>query len=324
MELTNTLGLEFYELMHMREELQSDINTLFNALDAYENLERLRTVISEYGVEESLVELCGDSIAILSPSIFTRDKEKVLAELDPSNELLGTIIVETAKNIYKFIRDLLKKIFKWIKDLMVKEQRVHKAWLKLRKKIDLVTYIDTKALSYAGWEYKYVNNTLIDNGGFLLEIPVIDRKTAGDLGFVKSYYAAIGKYRDTQKVRDTDRLFTYQASTATFSAQTARKGFANLSSAGVENVHTLKNVLNLIGSNLDIMRDFKPAVEKFENALSVLEKEYGHSDPDVLKYVRLHGNHVVSYMATVPTIIFEIARNYMDVMNQIVRPERED
>ena len=313
-ESDEPIALVMTKIFQMADEFGKQVNDYAQVLSAYDNYTKMKAFIKEHGIDDTLVALWGKEIEDLAPSILKKDRNAVLEELNAVHE--GYIISGIARDIYNFIAKIIKGVLKWIRTMLSQSRRVQAAFRSLRKKVDVVPHIDTRQLTYGGYEWKLVHNTLADNGGTLLDVPIIDDKTVGDGKFMDAFEAAIARQRDILKIRDENRLFRYEAPTHTFSKRQVQLGFTSLSAGGIENSNMLRSALNLIESNLDMVRQYEPAVQKFEKALEYLEKEYGNSSQDVMKYVQAHGTYISTYMSTVPPLIFEITAHFMDVMKQ--------
>lgn len=309
------------QIFLMADEFGRTSNNYVQILSAYDNYSKIKTLIKENGIDDTLVALWGKELEPIAPSIFNKNKDVVIKELEAIHE--GYIIKGIANDIYTFIRKLILGVIKFIKTIFDQTRRVQAAFHNLRKKVDIVPHIDTRQLVYQGYDRTLVHNTLIDNGGSLVDIPVIDKNRAGDKGFMVAFNEVIEKQQDVLKIRDENRLFAYNSNTYTFSKRQVQRGFASLSAAGVENALVLRGILNQVESNLDMIRQFEPAVKRFETALQFLENEYGNSSQDVMSYVKAHGTYISTYMSTVPSLLFQITTDFMDVMKQTLVTTKE-
>jgi len=298
----------------MADEFGRKIDEYTKVLTAYDNYSKLKKLITENGIDNTLITLWGDELEVIAPSIFKKDRDAVLKELDAVHE--GYIIKGIASDIYNFIKKIIQGVIKFIKTMFNQSRRMQAVFRALRKKVDVVAHIDTRQLSYRGYDRTLVHNTLVDNGGFLVDVPIIDKDRAGERGFMNAFNEAIAKHQDVLKIKDENRLFLYSPSIYTFAKRKVNRGYVSLSAAGIENSLVLRSVLNQIDSNLDMIRQFEAAVTKFETSLNFLEGEYGNSSDDVMSYVKAHGTYISTYMATVPSLLFEITADFMEVMKQ--------
>ncbi len=323
LEYTNEdFGEAIGNLVVSAGELRQDMTDQCTIMAGFDSIRNLQSTVKAHGLEDSILSLHGDELNSICPGLLEMDRETATEALVGA---LANFVGKTAQEIYRLIKAMIKRIIKFIKMMLSKVRRVQATFKKLRKQVILVDYLDPSAITYNGWSWKLVSNTLNDQGGALLDVPVIDAKAAEHGGgFLNAFIFAVGKQKDVLKVQDVNRLYQYVNASHMFVRRTdVKAGYTNLKTAGIETVHTLRAALNSIESNLDLMRQFAPAVEKFEKALTFMERDYA-DDQDASAYVRAHGTYISSYMSTVPPILFNITDHFMAVMKQIVSPTKGD
>jgi hypothetical protein len=134
-------GLEGFALI---ENFDDDVASLEVMIVGLENLEMIQTTIEAHGVQPSFIEMVGEELSTIAPSILNvgdeLDIEALKSELNIAQEGF-------AKKVYESIKAMIEKIITFIKEFFNKALKVKNANAALVKSIDKTKIDEAKLKS---------------------------------------------------------------------------------------------------------------------------------------------------------------------------------